>query len=105
MLLCVDADAAARRRTAETLREAGFDVTEASSLDVAREHVADVLDGLGVLLIDPTIHDDRTVSTLSQFCTGRIDVREGEAGPELRARGLPEQPRERLAFDPVRRDE
>ena len=46
MLLCVDADAAARRRTAETLRETGFDVTEASSLDVAREHVADAPDAV-----------------------------------------------------------
>ena len=65
----------------------------------------DALDGLGVLLIDPSIHDDRTVSTLSQFCAGRIDVREGGDGSELRARGLPEQPREWRSFDPVRRDE
>lgn len=65
----------------------------------------DALDGLGVLLIDPTIHDDRTVSTLSQFCAGRIDVREGEAGPELRARGLPDQAWEWTGFDPVRGDE
>ena len=61
----------------------------------------DALDGLGVLLIDPAIHDDRTISTLSQFCTGRIDVREGDGGPELRARGLPEQSREWQPFDPT----
>jgi hypothetical protein len=32
-----------------------------------------------VPLIDPAIHDDRTVRTLSQFCSGRTDVREGHA--------------------------
>ncbi|WP_435118592.1 DUF7504 family protein [Halolamina sp. C58] len=60
----------------------------------------DALDGLGVLLIDPAIHDDQTVRTLSQFCSGRIDVREGDDGPELRARGLPGHAREWQAFDP-----
>lgn len=60
----------------------------------------DSVDGLGVLLIDPSIHDDRTVSTLAQFCRGRIDVREGDDGPELRARGLPNQAREWQSFDP-----
>ncbi|GAB7094865.1 hypothetical protein JCM30237_20180 [Halolamina litorea] len=61
----------------------------------------DAVDGLGVLLIDPAIHDDRTVSTLSQFCSGRIDVRDGDDGPELRARGLPDQPRDWRPFDPT----
>lgn len=60
----------------------------------------DSVDGLGVLLIDPAIHDDRTVSTLAQFCRGRIDVREGDDGPELRARGLNNQEREWQPFDP-----
>lgn len=60
----------------------------------------DTVDGLGVLLIDPAIHDERTVSTLSQFCGGRIDVREGDDGPELRARGLGDQSREWQSFDP-----
>lgn len=61
----------------------------------------DAVDGLGVLLIDPAIHDERTVSTLSQFCGGRIDVREGDDGPELRARGLTGQSREWRPFDPA----
>jgi hypothetical protein len=61
----------------------------------------DRLDGLGVLVIDPANHDERTVSTLGQFCTGRIDVRDAPEGPELRARGLPDQPREWTAFDPL----
>ncbi|WP_435095399.1 DUF7504 family protein [Halarchaeum sp. P4] len=59
--------------------------------------------GLGVFLVDPSIHDDRTVSTLSQFCTGRIDVRETDDGAELRARGLSDQPREWVSFDPTLR--
>lgn len=58
----------------------------------------DSVDGLGVLLIDPAIHDQQTISTLSQFCAGQIEVREGEDGPELRARGLPNQPREWQSF-------
>ncbi|WP_049979908.1 DUF7504 family protein [Halolamina rubra] len=59
----------------------------------------DSLDGLGVLVVDPAIHDDATISTLSQFCAGRIDVREGDDGPELRARGLPSQSRDWRGFD------
>lgn len=60
----------------------------------------DGVDGLGVLLIDPANHDERAVSTLSQFCTGQIEVQDGEDGPELRARGLGDQPRSWTAFDP-----
>jgi hypothetical protein len=60
----------------------------------------DSVDGLGVLLIDPAIHDDRTVSTLAQFCRGRIDVRDGDDAPELRSRGLPNQTRAWQSFDP-----
>jgi KaiC/GvpD/RAD55 family RecA-like ATPase len=63
-------------------------------------HVNSV-DGLGVLFIDPSTHDERTVNTLAQFCGGRIEVRDGEEGPELRARGLADQPREWTAFDPT----
>lgn len=61
----------------------------------------DAVDGIGVLLVDPAIHDERAISTLSQFCGGRIDVRDSEEGPELRARGLPDQPREWQPFDPI----
>jgi len=61
----------------------------------------DSVDGLGVLLIDPAIHDERTISTLSQFCDARIEVRDTEASPELRVRGSPDQPREWTPFDPA----
>lgn len=54
----------------------------------------DSVDGLGVLVIDPTIHDDQITSTLGQFCAGRIEVRERDGSPELRVRGLPDQPRD-----------
>lgn len=60
----------------------------------------DSVDGLGVLLIDPSNHDDRVLGTLSQFCSGRIDVRDDGTQPELRARGLADQPRDWTAFDP-----
>lgn len=59
----------------------------------------DAIDGFGVLLIDPSNHDDRAVSTLSQFCTGRIDVRQTDVGPELRASGLSDHPRGWSPFD------
>jgi KaiC/GvpD/RAD55 family RecA-like ATPase len=58
------------------------------------------VDGFGVLLIDPSNHDERAVSTLSQFCDGRIDVRaDADDRPELRARGLSDQPRGWQAFE------
>jgi hypothetical protein len=60
----------------------------------------DAVDGIGVFFVDPTMHDDRTVSTLTQFCTGRVDVREVDDGAELRVRGLPGQSREWRVFDP-----
>lgn len=59
----------------------------------------DSVDGLGVLFIDPGSHDERTIRTLAQFCTGRVQVREGADGPELRARGLADQSREWEPFD------
>lgn len=55
-------------------------------------------DGLGVLTVDPTTHDDRTIGTLAQFCDARIDVRD-EDGTELRARGLATMDREWVRFD------
>jgi len=61
----------------------------------------DSVDGFGVLLIDPSNHDERAVSTLAQFCNARVDVRDADEGPELRARGLANQPRDWTAFAPV----
>lgn len=50
--------------------------------------------GLGVFLIDPTAHDDQTISTLQQAVDGEISVREtdGDADGEVRVRGLRDQP-------------
>jgi KaiC/GvpD/RAD55 family RecA-like ATPase len=57
--------------------------------------------GLGILLVDPETHDDRSVSTISQFCDGLLEVREtGDEGPEMRLRGLPGQERTWQSFDP-----
>lgn len=60
----------------------------------------DSVDGLGVFVVDPAGHDEQAVNTLSQFCSGRIEVRDAENGPELRSRGLPGQPRDWTAFEP-----
>jgi KaiC/GvpD/RAD55 family RecA-like ATPase len=57
------------------------------------------IDGLGVLLVDPAIHDDRTLGTVANFCDGRIQVREADPLPELRVRGIP-GPREWTPFEP-----
>lgn len=61
----------------------------------------DSVDGLGVFLVDPEIHDDQVVRTLSQFCAGRIDVREAADGPELRVRGVSEGSREWTPLEPL----
>lgn len=50
------------------------------------------VDGFGVLLIDPTLHDEQEIGTISQFCTGQIDVELREGERQFRARGLPDQP-------------
>jgi hypothetical protein len=51
-------------------------------------------DGLGVCVIDPEAHDDQVVGSIAQSFDGRIDVRGGDDGPEVRVKGLPDQPRE-----------
>ncbi|WP_338737756.1 DUF7504 family protein [Haloplanus salilacus] len=60
----------------------------------------DSVDGFGVLFLDPETQDERTVSTVGQFCGGRIEVREGDDGPELRTRGLARGDGEWTPFDP-----
>ncbi|MFB6167618.1 MAG: hypothetical protein ABEJ43_02100 [Haloferacaceae archaeon] len=55
--------------------------------------------GLGVLFVDPTNHDERSVNTIAQFCSARVDVREGDEAPELRVGGLAGYDREWRAFE------
>lgn len=45
MLLCVDADPGTRGETADTLRDAGFEVVEADSVADARERLGDEVEG------------------------------------------------------------
>ena len=59
----------------------------------------DSVDGLGVFLLDPASHDERAVRTLTQFCAGRIEVRESDGVTELRAQGLPGQPDDWLTLE------
>lgn len=59
----------------------------------------EAVDGIGFFLIDPTTQDERAVSTISQFCDARIDVRDEGDGPELRARGIRNQPRSWSSFE------
>lgn len=49
--------------------------------------------GLGLFVLDPSVHDGRTVSTLQEVCDGWIEVRAAPDGTdELRIRGLSNQP-------------
>ena len=59
----------------------------------------DTVGGLGAFLLDPASHDEQAIRTLSQFCAGRIEVRESDGVTELRAQGLPEQPDGWLTLD------
>ena len=59
----------------------------------------DSVGGLGVLFVDPTNHDEQSVNTIAQFCSGRVDVREND-GSELRVGGVPSQDRTWQAFEP-----
>jgi len=57
-------------------------------------------DGLCLFLVDPSTHDEQTVSTLAQLCDGRIDTRKTDDGRrQLRVRGLPDQPEGWQSFD------
>jgi hypothetical protein len=56
-------------------------------------------DGLGVYLIDPATPHEKDVSTETQFCDARVDVRERDDGQsELRVRALRDRPREWTLF-------
>ena len=57
--------------------------------------------GLGVFLVDPAMHDERELRTISQFCDGRVDVRESHDGPELRSRGFLGGSSSWLSFEPL----
>jgi KaiC/GvpD/RAD55 family RecA-like ATPase len=45
-------------------------------------------DGLGLFTIDPTAHEDQTMSTLQQLFDGVIEVREADGGRETRITGV-----------------
>lgn len=60
--------------------------------------------GLGIFLVDPAMHDDRELQTISQFCDGRIDVRDGTDGPELRSQGFLGGSSDWVPFDPLGAD-
>jgi KaiC/GvpD/RAD55 family RecA-like ATPase len=52
----------------------------------------DGVDAVGLFTIDPTTHDRETVNTLKQLFDGAIEIRDGEAGREVRFAGLPDTP-------------
>jgi hypothetical protein len=49
-------------------------------------------DGLGIFVLDPSMHDERVVYTLQHLCDGRIEVQRGGERGQLRVQGLPDQP-------------
>ena len=50
------------------------------------------MDALGLFVVDPEAHDERTLAMLRGPFDGRIRVRVGDRGPELRVSGLAGQP-------------
>jgi KaiC/GvpD/RAD55 family RecA-like ATPase len=52
----------------------------------------DSVDAAGLFTIDPTTHDHETVNTLKQLFDGAIEMRDAEAGREVRFVGLPDTP-------------
>lgn len=114
MLLCVDGDAAAREETAGTLRDAGFDVVEASSIGDARDRLDQTVDslvteqelpdGTGLELIrevreripDTTciLYTDLPIDEIDTAAFGDVVaeyVRKGEPGADEELVGLVEQ--------------
>lgn len=50
------------------------------------------MDGFGVFVLDPSMHDPQVEHTLAHVCDGVIEVREERVGnPDLRVDGLPGQ--------------
>lgn len=55
--------------------------------------------GIGLFVLDPSAHDERTVATLQDVPDGWLEIRETADGPdELRVSGLPDQPEEWTPF-------
>lgn len=52
----------------------------------------DSVDALGVFALDPTTHEDNTVSTLKQLFDGMIEVRETEGERQVRLVNVPDAP-------------
>lgn len=56
-------------------------------------------DGIGVCVIDPEAHDERVLGSIAQAFDGRIDLRETDAGREIKTRGLSDQLTEWTGID------
>ena len=62
-------------------------------------------DGLCVCALDPDTQDERTVSSVTHVFDGKIELRRGEDGAQIRVRGLPNQPEGWLSYDPLSRSD
>lgn len=51
-------------------------------------------DAFGVGVVDGAAHDAQTLSLFGSLFDGMVEVRETDAGEQLRVRGLPDQPRD-----------
>jgi hypothetical protein len=56
-------------------------------------------DGLGVSAIDPEAQDERTFRSITQAFDGEVQLRERDGTPEMRVRGLDDQPEGWQSFD------
>lgn len=57
--------------------------------------------GLCACAIDPSTQDERTINSLAHAFDGKVELRRGEEGSELRVRGLADQPEGWQPFEPI----
>lgn len=61
----------------------------------------DTAGGFGACVVDPKAHDEQVVESLVRCFDGRVHVRSGDEGSELRVDGLSDQPADWTAVDPA----
>jgi len=59
----------------------------------------DVTDGLGVVVLNESMHDPQVLFALESICDGKIEVRRETDGFELRTERLPNQPTDWMPVD------
>ncbi|MDY6774690.1 MAG: recombinase RecA [Halobacteria archaeon] len=59
----------------------------------------DSVEGLGLFIIDPEMHEQQAYSTLKPLFDGMVELRQGDEGKEIRAKGLSSSPTDWMGFE------